>query len=386
VPGVLAPIPTPHPYTIPSPPPVGSVPRVLSLPDDHPFVRHSTTPAPGPAGTPRRPLRIVGDGTHPWDPPAAFDDGWPTVHGRRFDLVHLHFGFETVDPGRLARWVTELRAAGKPLVFTAHDLRSPHQRDRRLLDDQLDVLVPGADAVVTLTAGAAAAIERRWGRRATVLAHPHIAPLPEPQAPATAASPPVGTSAPVATSREPGLVGVHLKGLRANVVDPVGLVEQVAAATAAAGGRLAVDLHLPGTAGHHRVAAALARAARSGGFEVRIHPRFDDPALFRYLSSLHVSVLPYRFGTHSGWLEACRDLGTAVVAPDVGHYREQWADVRTYAVDEGTGPDPDALAAAVAAALHAPPPNPADPAWRRGQRDALAAAHLALYRRLLGAG
>ena len=36
-----------------------------------------------------------------------------------------------------------------------------------------------------------------------------------------------------------------------------------------------------------------------------------------------MSVLPYRFGTHSGWLEACFDLGTAVIAPSCGFYRQQ---------------------------------------------------------------
>ena len=40
-------------------------------------------------------------------------------------------------------------------------------------------------------------------------------------------------------------------------------------------------------------------------------------------AALDVSVLPYRFGTHSGWLEACFDLGTAVVAPSCGFYAEQ---------------------------------------------------------------
>ena len=34
-----------------------------------------------------------------------------------------------------------------------------------------------------------------------------------------------------------------------------------------------------------------------------------DDELWDYLQSLDVSVLPYRFGTHSGWLEACHDLG-----------------------------------------------------------------------------
>ena len=31
----------------------------------------------------------------------------------------------------------------------------------------------------------------------------------------------------------------------------------------------------------------------------------------------------YRFGIHSGWLEACFDLGTAVVVPSCGFYNEQ---------------------------------------------------------------
>ena len=34
-------------------------------------------------------------------------------------------------------------------------------------------------------------------------------------------------------------------------------------------------------------------------------------------------MLPYRFGTHSGWLEACFDLGTAVIAPSCGFYGQQ---------------------------------------------------------------
>ncbi len=59
----------------------------------------------------------------------------------------------------------------------------------------------------------------------------------------------------------------------------------------------------------------------------------DDRAFFGYLNSLDVSVLPYRFGTHSGWLEACRDVGTTVVAPTCGYYAEQ-GPVLSYAMDE----------------------------------------------------
>ena len=62
-----------------------------------------------------------------------------------------------------------------------------------------------------------------------------------------------------------------------------------------------------------------------------MHDYFTDDELWDYLSSLDVSVLPYRFGTHSGWLEACFDLGTIVLAPDCGYYAEQRPCV-TYAV------------------------------------------------------
>ena len=69
--------------------------------------------------------------------------------------------------------------------------------------------------------------------------------------------------------------------------------------------------------------AALQRHAKHDHVEVRVHPYFTDYELWDYLSSITVSVLPYRFGTHSGWLEACFDLGTAAVVPSCGFYNEQ---------------------------------------------------------------
>jgi len=58
-----------------------------------------------------------------------------------------------------------------------------------------------------------------------------------------------------------------------------------------------------------------------------------DAELWTYLAGLDVSVLPYRFGTHSGWLEACRDLGTTVIVPSCGYFAEQ-GPVVTYVHDE----------------------------------------------------
>ena len=97
------------------------------------------------------------------------------------------------------------------------------------------------------------------------------------------------------------------------------------------------------------LAEALRQAVSGGRVEVHVHDFLSDAALWEYLAALDVSVLPYRFGTHSGWLEACRDLGTTVVAPSCGYFADQ-APVLTYVHDEssydersledGAGPGP----------------------------------------------
>jgi beta-1,4-mannosyltransferase len=57
--------------------------------------------------------------------------------------------------------------------------------------------------------------------------------------------------------------------------------------------------------------------------DLRVHGYFTDDEFYDYVREIDVSALPYRFGTHSGWLEACRDVGTAVVAPSNGCYASQ---------------------------------------------------------------
>jgi hypothetical protein len=119
--------------------------------------------------------------------------------------------------------------------------------------------------------------------------------------------------------------------------------------------------------------------------EVRVHPYFSDDQLWEYLASLSVSVLPYRFGTHSGWLEACHDLGTAIIAPDCGFYHQQ-RPAEVFRFDEDAF-DADSLRAAVhrthdrwQSGVAAPRPT-----WeqRRSERHDLASAHARLYREAL---
>jgi len=131
------------------------------------------------------------------------------------------------------------------------------------------------------------------------------------------------------------------------------------------------------------VAAHLRELARdSRDIELHEHPYYTDEALWDYLMSIDVSVLPYRFGTHSGWLEACYDLGTPVVAPTCGFYAEQ-KPCLSYGHDED-GLDADSLRDAVRAAYHRRPAWRASVAGRVRERQGIARWHRAMYQRLLG--
>jgi len=146
------------------------------------------------------------------------------------------------------------------------------------------------------------------------------------------------------------------------------------------GGRLRVDVH-DDVDLEARVPGLVAGAER-GEYELAVHGRYDDDQLTAYLQSIAVSVLPHRFGTHSGWLEACRDVGTRVVAPTCGHYADQWSDVVTYGNDEVRGLDTASLTGAVLVAVTRPWPPRADPAWRAEQRAQLRRVHAHVYSRV----
>lgn len=347
--------------------------RVASVPASHVYVRHLGDPDE-PDGVLRLPDPPPADGrTVPggWWPPLMLDPAWIDEHQAEFDLMHVHFGFDAIEPAVLREIVDRLRAHGKPLVYTVHDLRNPHHPDPGDHDAQLDVLIEAADVLITLTPGAGREIERRWGRRAHVLPHPHVV---EPGL--------------VRAERPPApqfSVGVHVKSLRANM-DPLPVLETLAGViTEIPEAVLRINLHDemfdPDNHWYNpRTGAAVLDFQRRPQVQVEVHEYFSDAKLWRYLSSLSASVLPYRFGTHSGWLEACYDLGTAVIAPDCGHYRDQ-RPCYSYGFGEH-GLDTASLRRAVLEANAGPLPRATWPR-RHSERRALATAHRRLYEQAL---
>ncbi len=355
-------------------------PVIASVPSGHVYVRHLAPPdgrttvtrLPDP-----RPRADVPDAQ--WWPPRMLEPGWVDEHADEFDVMHVHFGFDAVSPDDLADVVSSLRRHGRPLVVTVHDLRNPHHVERGLHDAQLGVLVEAADAVLTLTPGAAAEIAARWGREAIVVPHPHVVEEPR-----------------LSQERVPHpgfVIGVHAKSLRAGM-DPLPVIEEIVATLPdLPGARLRVDAHTDVmTPGHPRHAVELEPRLRElagrGLVDLHVHDYFTDDELWDYLQSLDVSVLPYRFGTHSGWLEACYDLGATVLAPDCGYYADQRPCI-LYGVPgstaERSGDGAPPLREGLLRAYRERPTWRADPEARRRERQEISRVHEQVYAAVLAA-
>ena len=271
----------------------------------------------------------------------------------RVDVVHVHFGFEHLDRRQLAAWCRELRRGRIGLVYTAHDLDNPHLVDQRAHHAAVAELARAADLVVTLTPWAARELRRRTDTASVVVPHPHVVPAEALRRPS--AEPRHG-------------VYVHAATLRPNL--DLDLLERVAGPAARLdGARIHVRRsHLD--AAPPAVRRQLRRLAAHDGVTLDIGPRLDDDELWTRIGSSRVLLLPYRWGSHSGLLEAARDLGTPVVAPARGGFGDQGAT--TY---DGAASCRRALAAATA-----PVPTPD----RAVERQYIASTHLWWYHRVAG--
>jgi hypothetical protein len=316
---------------------------------------------------------------------------WISRHAGDFDVLHVHFGFESFSIAALSSALDALAAAGRPLIFTVHDLENPQLADQSHHLAQLDLLISRAAELITLTAGAAAEIRRRWGRGCTVIAHPRMLALELP--------PPVEQLICAQSEIAPGrfTVGLHLRDLRPSI-DGLGATRGLAGAidllraqNVQAHGRIVLfdTLRDPAAAGPIR-----ALAANAPHLSLTEQPRASEAALAADLSALQVSLLPYRHGTHSGWAELCWDLAVPVVGTPVGYVAEQHDDLGWFTAADPT--DPGSLAGALS---HLAQSNPlgSDPqpsrararvvAMRRElrarQRPGLARLHRAVYLRTL---
>lgn len=348
--------------------------RVAAVPESHVYVHHLAHPNDFDGvirladPRPTAPIVVAGQ----WWPPRALSREWIEATHDEFDLMHVQFGFDALSAAELSGVIDELDRFGKPLVYTVHDLRNPHHPTPELHDEHLSVLISRAAALITLTRGAADTVRARWGREPVVLPHPHVVPLERMR--------------PRARNDGTFVVGLHAKSVRASM-DPLLVIDALVDIVGElADAKLRINIHHDvfdaDGARHEPALARYLRSAHSrGALELAVHDCYTDDELWDYLAGLDVSVLPYRFGTHSGWLEACSDLGTTVVAPTCGFYAEQRRCL-SYQLDEGTF-DPASLRAAIGVAYRDRPVWQSTVADRIAERALIAEAHRAIYQSVL---
>ncbi|WP_240555443.1 hypothetical protein [Plantibacter flavus] len=138
--------------------------RVVSIPAAHPYVgRVSASPEIDVLDDPP----VEGAPSGVWWPPVALDPSWIRDHAGDADLLHIHFGTESFPPGHVTACLEAAHEVGWSVVYTVHDLEHPQLEHQGAYGAQLDELVRGADALVTLTpapprGSGNAGVARRW--------------------------------------------------------------------------------------------------------------------------------------------------------------------------------------------------------------------------------
>lgn len=279
--------------------------------------------------------------------PAQFWDvaTWPA----HVAVAHVHFGFEHLTPAGIDDWLRAVRRRGVAVVVTVHDLHNPHLVDQRDHHERLRRLLAGAAHAVTLTGAVAAEAALVLGRTGPLEVVPHPPIIDERERPAVAEA--------------PGPVYLHAATCRPNL--DIDLAVELAEAAVQLG--VGLDVHVrAGASAAPTVATRLAAA----GADVRVEARPDDPTLWSWLGRASAVAVPYRWGSHSGLIEAATDLGTPALAPLLGGFADQgaWPMVG--------GRVATGLAAAVGSR------RPADPAARRQLARINVARHRAIYERV----
>ena len=306
----------------------------------------------------------------------AFSTPWLRSRLDSLDVVHVVGLRPGQHPDDVKAAVSLVKASGTPLVVTGYHLSDPSGAAGDAYAEQLDVLVPAADAVITLTESAADEMRDRWDVDPLVLPHPHVVNF-------------VRMRRARPHNRGRLRVGTHLGSL-IHAEDPVRLVEALTAATAAVpDADLTVYAHrtVRDAGALSYSGAAISRIEdllSAAGHSLVLHDRLSDEQLWDHLSSTDVSVVPGISGSHSIWPEACADLGTWAVMPGDVHAAQQ-RPCLTYDPAAGVEQMTEALTAALTTARTTPAPRSVtEDRWSERIRVAESLRHL--YERLLGIG
>ena len=220
---------------------------------------------------------------------------WIESNSDRFDLMHVLGDVEGVEQEDL----TALQETGKPLVYTY----AGNSRPASLSET---ILMRGADRIVVNSHQAHSDANEIHGRQATLVPHSHVLSLEA-----------MGHLAP-GRRIPPFTIGFALDSLSP---DPTGetiveVMTRMARESSCFRARVDVEASsfepesAPGS-----LAPLLTGLARRGQLDLRVHERFGSLEISDFAVGVDMAVVSSWTGPGIGWIEACRDAGTAVIAP-----------------------------------------------------------------------
>ncbi len=279
----------------------------------------------------------------------AHDPDWILDHGHEVELVHLHVGLVPVpdwsnpearpvaasDLERTRAVVQAWRQIEVPIVVTVHELDGlAVGLPRDALRDLVRALSPHTSAVVTLTRACAQELEAMLDRPVRVI--PYGPLLDQSTRERLRAH-----RRRMATANRPLLLPI-LDPAQHFWQDAVAALDQTQIRR-----RLRIDVPQR----HQQVIREA--IGRRPDVSVITYDDLAEHRLPRAVADAVAVVLPYRHVTHCGLLELATDIGTPVIASDIGQLCEQQPLITVPSTDDGL--DVGALASAYDCLVTAPP-------------------------------
>jgi glycosyltransferase involved in cell wall biosynthesis len=224
-----------------------------------------------------------------------------------YDICHLHF-FELTPATVLRDCVRRCKALGKSIVATLHDVIPIHGCDPGEYREKIRVLVSEADAMVTLTAGAARALALE-GHRAVI--ELPLGCVVDPTHPRWGCA--SHDRGPVRFTAFGSLRGNRRIDLLVRAFERLPIEIDATLKLLVRPIRTTTERDLDEL-----------RRYESRQVSVRVQHEISDDEVIDLVADSDVLVLPYDGVCHSGQLELAFDMGVGVVAPRAGHLPEQW--------------------------------------------------------------
>jgi beta-1,4-mannosyltransferase len=329
--------------------------RVLAYPPRHPYVDRLHRSA----------ARLV-HRDEPGHLPRRSDPQWCTAKASEWDVVHLHLDGAVADLPRLEEVLLAHRAAGRPIVWTVQHLRAARRPPPEYDEASWALLAELADVVVTPTLGAAVELDRCTGRR------PRVIPSGAVLGPETLRR--WRYRRRVRRRADPRQVLLPAGGGARPDLD----LETALEAAEAVGDRIELLVAIDeGSDDDSQDDSSHPADLVGSRATILRHPPWSARRFYEVLARADAVLLPYRWCTHCAVIEMATDVGTPVLAADVGHLGDQ---APVIAIPSGpAGLDLGSTIDALLRVAEHEVPAPVPLAARSVERRHFLAAHRRLY-------